>query len=480
MTALVLVIMVAVSPIVSPEGNTDYRGTAGGVPMPLDSPPGWTPDTLLSINDVKESRVPQMAIDSRGWLHAVWKDNRRLQGRDEVHYRCKDSTGWSEIFSVGNLDTVHNWPDVSTDSRNNVHVVFLRWYGVPYAYYDLGYRRRDGTTGNWDPEERLTVDDSLGFSTYPQTVVVSDSVFAFWQKERSSPAEIWYVYNKGTGWSPKQAVVTGDCRPAGYYDVLATNDGWIHIAWQDQRTGENQLWHRYHNGDSWSTPELVTSHGYACTQPNMAHDSAGNVHLAYNGGGPSVRIHYRIWDRATGVWGPVTHFYSWSASPQPKAGVNLETGERHLTHVGYSTGWCLCYRRYDPVQQIWTDSTQLTFEYVNTGPAEPVLDADGYVHLVFWDQRFGSQEEIFYKTNRVITGVSEQRVEQLPSGMLVFPNVTAGRLRLFGKEPVVLFNIDGRKMAELQPGANDLRHVPAGVYFARSKAGARQKVVVRK
>ncbi len=55
---------------------------------PVDSPPGWTPDTLLSLNDVQESRDPAFAIDNLGRLHAVRKDNRRLGGKDEIHYRA--------------------------------------------------------------------------------------------------------------------------------------------------------------------------------------------------------------------------------------------------------------------------------------------------------------------------------------------------------------------------------------------------------
>jgi hypothetical protein len=37
----------------------------------VDSPPGWTPDTLLSLNDNQESRDPVLAIDSLDRLHAV-------------------------------------------------------------------------------------------------------------------------------------------------------------------------------------------------------------------------------------------------------------------------------------------------------------------------------------------------------------------------------------------------------------------------
>ncbi|OYD16135.1 hypothetical protein CH330_03665 [candidate division WOR-3 bacterium JGI_Cruoil_03_51_56] len=63
---------------------------------------------------------------------------------------------------------------------------------------------------------------------------------------------------------------------------------------------------------------------------------------------------------------------------------------------------------------------------------------------------------------------------------LVWPNPAVGILYLNGISQTVLLDVTGRKVAELQPGANDLQHVPAGVYFARSKTGVRQKVVIRR
>ena len=448
---------------------------------PLDSPPGWTPDTLLSLDDGQESRDPALAIDNLGRLHAVWKDNRRLGGYDEIHYRCKDSTGWGELFSVGSLDTVHNTPDVAVGEDNSAHVVFMRRWGGPYTYFDIGYRRRDGVSGDWDPEERLTTHDSLGYSGRPEVLVVGDTVFAFWLREREIPPEIVYSYNHGSGWT-EPAVVTGaGAVPTGYYDIHATEDGWVHVMWQDSRSDTQQLWHRFHNRDSWSTPTRVTFHGYEAIQPDVDSDSGGNIHLVYTGGGPELRIHYRIWNRATMTWGPVTHFYSWAGAPRPMVGVNKETGERHLTHVGNQGIWALTYRRFDPDSGQWTDSTMLTRYDVATGPAKPVLDSDGCVHLLFWDQRFGSQEEVFYKTNRVEMGVLEQATGAARAGPLIVPTVASGAFRLLGDSSVWMLDAAGRRVFLLRPGPNDVSHVAEGIYFVRpGQDEPARKLVIRR
>ncbi len=54
-------------------------------------------------------------------------------------------------------------------------------------------------------------------------------------------------------------------------------------------------------------------------------------------------------------------------------------------------------------------------------------------------------------------------------------------LRLQGRVPVALVDITGRKVMELEPGLNDIRHVAPGVYFARREdCSSTMKVVVQK
>ena len=135
MIELVLVCLLGAVPAVDRNGNTDWSFEWSAVPG--DSPVGWTDDTLLSLDDTKESIDPHVAIDAQERLHVVWKDNRRLNGRDEIHYRMRDESGWSELFCVSNLDTSSNSPDVAVSANGDVHVCFQRWYGMPYAVYDL-------------------------------------------------------------------------------------------------------------------------------------------------------------------------------------------------------------------------------------------------------------------------------------------------------------------------------------------------------
>jgi YVTN family beta-propeller protein len=66
-------------------------------------------------------------------------------------------------------------------------------------------------------------------------------------------------------------------------------------------------------------------------------------------------------------------------------------------------------------------------------------------------------------------------------GVLFLPKmgaVTSGTVPIFGPS---LLDISGRTVLDLRPGANDVRALPAGVYFVRQTAGSRTaKVVIQR
>ena len=52
------------------------------------------------------------------------------------------------------------------------------------------------------------------------------------------------------------------------------------------------------------------------------------------------------------------------------------------------------------------------------------------------------------------------------------------QFRLVGRETAELFDITGRRAAELLPGVNNVRGVPAGVYFLRRSSGNKTTKVI--
>jgi hypothetical protein len=389
-------------------GNIDYHLIPKTciINCPPDTPPGWRDDERLSLNDAAESIAPRGVADTFGRIHAVWKDNRRLHGRDEIHYRVRIDTVWDSLYAISNLDTSHNSPWIAIDKRNNLHVVFLRWFGAPFAYYDVGYRRFNDSLGIWEPEQRLTQTDSIGLAGRPKILCdTNDVIYVLWLNDNDSPRTIWYMTYDSTGWNEKKEVTDINDQPNGYFGVAPAPDNRIHCVWQDYRSGTAELYHRIFENGSWSPAQAITTNGFASVYPRLSADTLGNIHLVYGGGlSLAEKIHYLVWDAATQTWGPETKFPSQMAMPHVDIAVSPLDSDVHLTfHESISGTIEIIYKHYDAGTGQWEPNVQLTFNYpdIRLDP-QICLDFNDYVHLLWWDERdLTGQEEIYYKTNRL-------------------------------------------------------------------------------
>jgi hypothetical protein len=79
-------------------------------------------------------------------------------------------------------------------------------------------------------------------------------------------------------------------------------------------------------------------------------------------------------------------------------------------------------------------------------------------------------------------GLREQRHATIVRGVLLLPRDMTELPGNSDRVPrPILLDITGRKVLDLQPGANDVRILPAGVYFVRQAAGSRTaKVVIQR
>jgi hypothetical protein len=85
---------------------------------------------------------------------------------------------------------------------------------------------------------------------------------------------------------------------------------------------------------------------------------------------------------------------------------------------------------------------------------------------VYRDDPYGIEEQT--------AGLPEKRHATIVRGVLFLPPslLTAN---------FSLLSIDGRKVLDLQPGANDVRTLPAGVYFVRQAVSSKvTKVVIQR
>ncbi|TES91465.1 MAG: hypothetical protein E3J87_07790 [Candidatus Cloacimonadota bacterium] len=361
---------------------------------PPFSPPGWSNDTIISVNDAKESIHSDIEVDLNKNIHIVWKDNG--SATNGIYYRKYDGSNWGAIIDLSNSGINSNSPTIATDTGDNLHVVFLRWSGVPFANYNVSYKRYDDLGGTWSPEEVITTDDELGLSARPK--VVSDSnmnVYVFWLDERDTPLTIWYKVNDGTGWGPDIDITGGAASPNGYFGVTVSPDDYVHLCWQDYRSGTAELYHKFFDGSSWSAEGVVTNDGAARVYPRMAPDVSNNIHLFYGG---SAKLHYRMWDAVAQTWGGSQTFSTAFFLPHADIAVDLLTGDRHVVFYDFVPPPQIFYKKYDFSTGTWEPDLQLTIAAGDSYDPQIATDSDNLVYLTWYDYRCGTgQEEIFFK-----------------------------------------------------------------------------------
>jgi hypothetical protein len=107
---------------------------------------------------------------------------------------------------------------------------------------------------------------------------------------------------------------------------------------------------------------------------------------------------------------------------------------------------------------------------------EYVNDIDLQGDLVF------TSEVRCYRLNIIPQGISEGHLPGLLAGIELCPALVRGVLALRGGHPASLLDISGRKVVDLVPGENDIRHIAPGVYFVRrpETEDGRPRTAVRK
>ncbi|MCK4305343.1 MAG: hypothetical protein KAY24_13985, partial [Candidatus Eisenbacteria sp.] len=212
-------------------GSTHYETTpqVEGYALTSYAKAAWQEEVRLSCNDARESINPRLVSDPTGVIHVVWKDN--WHAHNEILHRSGGGTSWNEIQTISDPDTSHNSPWIAIDSDRNLHVVFLRWTGIPWGDYDIGYRKYNHALGMWELEERLTNFEAIGHSGRPKVLCdTSGTVHIFWLYD-DPPRAIWYMYNDGSGWTAKETVTDPADSPNGYFGTTVGPDNTIHCVW---------------------------------------------------------------------------------------------------------------------------------------------------------------------------------------------------------------------------------------------------------
>jgi hypothetical protein len=133
----------------------------------------------------------------------------------------------------------------------------------------------------WGDDARLTIDDSD--SWYPSLAVDGNNIHVTWQDNRDGINEIYYKrsIDNGETWSNDTRLTIADSD--SYAPSLAVDGNNIHVTWVDDRDdGISEIYYKrsIDNGETWSNDTRLTIDDPDSYAPSLAVDG-NNIHVTW-------------------------------------------------------------------------------------------------------------------------------------------------------------------------------------------------------
>ncbi len=285
----------------------------------------WTTIELVSTESTDFSWGPSLAVDIFGNVHIAWHDATDYAGAgtdQDIFYKYWDasSSSWTttELVSTESTDR-SRFPSLAVDIFGNVHIA---WYDAEFDW-DIFYKRWNASSSSWTTTELVST-ESTAFSRFPSLAVdIFGNVHIAWSDDTDyagsgTDNDIFYKRWDATTstWITTEVVSTQSADNSDSPSLAVDSLGNVHIAWVDYTDyagsgTDNDIFYKRWDAttSTWITTEVVSTESVDwSTNPSLAVDSAGDVHITwddetdYAGAGEDNDIFYKRWDATTSTW----------------------------------------------------------------------------------------------------------------------------------------------------------------------------------
>ncbi|MDP1727986.1 MAG: T9SS type A sorting domain-containing protein [Bacteroidota bacterium] len=247
----------------------------------------WGADTRLT-NDPGRSIGNSMAVSGSN-IYVVWDDNREGTYKSFFKRSTDGGNTWGSDLKISSTST--NPPSIAV-SGSDVHVV---WPSAVFGNWEIVYKHSTNSGDSWGSETRLT--NNVANSFIPRIQISGSFVHVIWIDDRDGNYEIYYKQSvdKGLTWGVDTRLTnaSGD----SWYSRLAVSGLGVHIVWQDNRNGKEEIFYKCskNGGESWSSDTLLTNNnGTLSGYPSVAL-SGSMVFVAWydKRDGPNGEIYFK-------------------------------------------------------------------------------------------------------------------------------------------------------------------------------------------
>jgi hypothetical protein len=279
----------------------------------MDGGTNWEEEQRLTDDSYMSST--QTISLSGSFVHLAWVNFDNDNMIYQVWYKHSSDGGisWEDEYMLSDNSAVA-YDESMAVSGSDVYVV---WYDYRESTTDIYYRKSVDDGYTWEPEIRLTFSDT--YKESPRIAVSGLNVYIVWADMRDGNMEIYCKgsLDGGENWG-EDTRITFD-QASSTVPNLAESNSVLHVVWQDDRSGFNDVYYNYSTdgGNTWNEDTRLNDWSYSSERPFIAvSDSVlhviwrdilyGNYEIFYKRnptGGVPVRVEDVPLLASIGQWG---------------------------------------------------------------------------------------------------------------------------------------------------------------------------------
>ena len=261
--------------------STAYDSSVIYYDRSLNGAQTWGTDVLLSVGDYTGAGEPDMVISGTQNVYVVWRESGAL----ELARSLNNGTTW---FSPTTILTSTGSVEAPTIAKDSAGILHLAWAEILYTQpnqYHIGYARSLNGGQTWSNRQFVDMGTVGTERANPDIAVnpVNGYVHLVWDDNRTGTRTLYHAVstNSGVSWSVPAAILAGPAvEPAMAIDAA----GVIYVLWQDGLAGDTDVAYTtsINDGATWSMPGRVNDDATTWPQRQPAVVAGNSAYAVWN------------------------------------------------------------------------------------------------------------------------------------------------------------------------------------------------------
>jgi hypothetical protein len=320
-------------------------------------------------NNSGQSYVPSVAVAPNNTPYIAWHDDSVVTDVPEIYVRRWNGSSWEEVGTgsatgggISNNINGSYWPSAAVDPNGMPYVAWED--GAEGGDYEIYVRRWNGSSWEEVGTNSATgggISMNNGNSFHPSVAIAPDGTpYVAWDDDGTGDAEVYVRRWNGSSW---EEVGTGSATGGGISNngggssevsIAIAPDGTPYVAWRDTSGGDDETYVRRWNGSNWEEVGVGSASGGGISN-NSGGSHAPSIAIA------SDNTPYVAWhDNSSG--NDQIYVRRWNGSSWEEVGTGSASGSGISNNSGASLLPALAVAVDDTPYAAWWDNSGNNFD----------------------------------------------------------------------------------------------------------------------